>query len=88
MIHLSHCAVEVEDLGKRTLYVGSAERKQRNGSRDRRSDDACQTAPDWIRHMGLVGHICSCMFADLIERLRLMERYWLVTVLPAIAAII
>ncbi|APG87516.1 hypothetical protein SAMCCGM7_pC0313 (plasmid) [Sinorhizobium americanum CCGM7] len=38
--------------------------------------------------MGLVGHICSCMFADLIERLRLMERYWLVTVLPAIAAIV
>jgi hypothetical protein len=28
------------------------------------------------------------MFADLIERLRLMERYWLVTVLPTIAAIV
>ncbi|WP_141679575.1 hypothetical protein [Ensifer adhaerens] len=43
-------------------------------------------APDWIRGLRLIGHFGSCIFA--VERLLLMERYWLVIAMPEIAAIV
>jgi hypothetical protein len=88
MLHLGKRAIEVKDLGERPLDIGCAERKERYRSGDRRADDLCQSAPDWMRHVGLVGHVCSLMIAGLIERPLLMERYWLTFFPPTITTIV